>query len=983
MSPYLLIGFGLLFFMLVGGIGVAANRNLIPQKLIDHPLVFALSLAGYTGTWAISGALSIANQGGYLYLAYFFGTSALFIFSPLIIRPLYSITSAFQLSSLADLFSFRYKSQTAGAIIACFVIISVLPLMAIQVDKMAETAVYLNNPLNSIRYEQYKPWAWGFISFILLLSILLVPKKAQHKKNNGLVFGSACLSLFKLLAFLILGVVALFFVFDGPQSLETWLYSNPSRILQLNSSIISNNARTLIVIFFAGTLAFPHLFHLTFAEKPTRRVIDTASWAFPAYLLLISLPILPILWAAQANGVPNVDYLYALSLGFLTHSPWVLYLAYFCMLSAATTSLVVIAMSTSQMCINHLVLPNLSLPRQITLFQNLQLARRILIGSILLMTMLVLEWSKQLTILMNFSFAAFSAACQFLPGILALLYWPKGNRAGLILGLLAGFFCWLIAILLPMIHEDAFGLMPLLMKYFDLAPNSYFTIATTACLGVNMLVFWLVSHLTKMTEDEKYAAAICAQDSLSLPARQKLTAQSARQFIELLGLALGHEEARRIVEQAAGKLSIQPEETSPFILRLLRRQIEADLSGLYGPTIAHQIISKHLPVSGEATTNKDIRLIEQNLENHKHHLSGLAIEIDKLRRYHRQTIEALPIGVCTLGHDLEILQWNQLMADLTGQSPKALVGAHLSMVHEPWQQALRDFLHRTLAKEDKVPLSFDGHTRWFTFFKTRADAEQALFKENTFTIIIEEVTETVLLENEVLHSERLASIGRLAAGVAHEIGNPVTGIACLAQNLPLDSDAPAVKDTANMITEQTTRIRKILQALINFSHAGSSQQGNFTQAVNLHDCAEDAVHLLSLEDKTLTKTVTNAINPTLQVLGDPQRILQVFINLITNAVAASQEDPSIVLESQLQGKLVVLHITDNGEGIPENIQSKIFEPFFTTKLTGSGTGLGLSLVYSIIEEHKGNIRVVSPMNKDTQSGTCFSIKLPLYQHERL
>ncbi|MCY4045216.1 MAG: ATP-binding protein [Cellvibrionales bacterium] len=967
----------LLYFFFIIFCAIAAKRHWIPKHILNHPMTFALSLGGYTGTWAISGALSVANTDGYLFLSYFFGTAALFIFSPLMIKPLFHLTKRFRLGSLADLLSFRYKSSWAGLMVASFVVICILPLMAIQFDKLAETAVYITQPYPMpIDYNQSRPWAWFFCVAITATSLFFSYNQINHQsRENGLVFTTALQSLIKLVCFLLIGGIALFAIFDGPKALEGWLISNPSRIFQLNNSIISNNARTLIIIFFAAALAFPHLFHLTFVENPSKRAIDTASWAFPAYLLLISLPILPILWAAQTSGVRSADYLFALGIGKVLSSPWVVLAGFFCMLSAAATLLTVIAISASSMFANHLILPYLSQEKQIGLFNRIGLVKQGLIIALVFLSMMVLEASKQMPILINYSFAAFSAACQFLPGILALLYWPRGNRVGLVAGIIVGFICWFIAIVLPMVSEDAFGLMPFLIQFFSLAPNSYFTIATTACLGINMLVFGLVSFLIKQDAEESYFAALCSQDNLSLPIRYKIGLQKADDFIDKLSDAMGINRARQQVIQATNELGIDLSETRPFALRLLRRQIEANLSGFYGPTVSRQIISTHIPYIGVEQSHKDIRLIEQTLDANQKALSGLSLELDLLRRYHRNTIESLPIGVCTFGKDLEILLWNQHIETLSGQSKESLLGAHISEIQSPWKESVEQFLTSDEKTLRKVSLTFSDGPRWFNFFKTTQNLDADQFIADNQTVIIEETTETVMLENEVLHSERLASIGRLAAGVAHEIGNPVTGIACLAQNLVLDSDAPEIAEASTQITEQTERIKRILQILMNFSHAGHVED-DFLQPIALYNCVEDAIHLLSLENKAIKDQISNHIHKDIKVLGDAQRLLQVFINLLNNAIFASHASDPIILTSKETQTQVWVYVKDSGSGIDPAIHEKIFEPFFTTKETGQGTGLGLSLVYSIIEDHHGSIKVTSPIDQINNRGTCFTLELP-------
>src|SRR5690606_1721542 len=149
----------------------------------------------------------------------------------------------------------------------------------------------------------------------------------------------------------------------------------------------------------------------------------------------------------------------------------------------------------------------------------------------------------------------------------------------------------------------------------------------------------------------------------------------------------------------------------------------------------------------------------------------------------------------------------------------------------------------------------------------------------------------------------LASIGRLAAGVAHEIGNPVTGIACLAQNLKYDSDKPEVAITAKDIITQTQRITRIVQSLVNFSHTGSHRQDFIPVQVNLFACADDAIHLLSLDKQSPAHVIDNRIAPELDVAGDPQLLLQVFLNLLKNALdVVDTQTGRITLSSQRQAK---------------------------------------------------------------------------------
>src|SRR5690606_13584749 len=148
-------------------------------------------------------------------------------------------------------------------------------------------------------------------------------------------------------------------------------------------------------------------------------------------------------------------------------------------------------------------------------------------------------------------------------------------------------------------------------------------------------------------------------------------------------------------------------------------------------------------------------------------------------------------------------------------------------------------------------------------------------------ILLEDVTETQLLEQALVHSERLASVGRLAAGVAHEIGHPITGIACLAQNLRYDSDNPEILETAEQILSQPDRVSRIVQSLMSFSHTGNTKKSDF-QPVLLRDCAKEAINLLSLQKDRNQVVFINDISADAVIPGDVQRMIQVFINLLSN-----------------------------------------------------------------------------------------------------
>lgn len=166
---------------------------------------------------------------------------------------------------------------------------------------------------------------------------------------------------------------------------------------------------------------------------------------------------------------------------------------------------------------------------------------------------------------------------------------------------------------------------------------------------------------------------------------------------------------------------------------------------------------------------------------------------------------------------------------------------------------------------------------------------------------------------------------------------------------------------------------------MNFSRSGNHSQTSVHEPANIHRCIQEATNLLSLSDLSSDIEYQNDCDASLTVIGDEQRLVQVFINLLSNARDASPDGSVIKITGKVDGYSVIIDVSDQGSGIPQDQREHIFEPFYTTKDPNKGTGLGLSLVYSIIEEHYGQIQVISPADELTGKGTIVRLSLPAHQ----
>ena len=239
--------------------------------------------------------------------------------------------------------------------------------------------------------------------------------------------------------------------------------------------------------------------------------------------------------------------------------------------------------------------------------------------------------------------------------------------------------------------------------------------------------------------------------------------------------------------------------------------------------------------------------------------------------------------------------------------------------------------------------------------------------------IAKDITHRKQMLRQLLRADRLASLGQLSAGVAHEINNPLGLILGYTQLLIRgEPDQSGKIEDLRTIEKQTRNCKKIVEDLLNFAR----RTGAPKTRVNLQEAMEAVIGVIRKQlelDNILIKTHYNQSLPDLE--GDAEKLKQVFMNLLINARQAIHKDGriAVAIDFDTARSQAFVTVTDDGPGIPEAIQEKIFDPFFTTKPTGQGTGLGLSVSYGIIEDHGGAIEVAS----DEQTGTEFKIRLPL------
>jgi two-component system NtrC family sensor kinase len=347
-----------------------------------------------------------------------------------------------------------------------------------------------------------------------------------------------------------------------------------------------------------------------------------------------------------------------------------------------------------------------------------------------------------------------------------------------------------------------------------------------------------------------------------------------------------------------------------------------------------------------------------------------ARELERLKDYSENIIESLNVGVAVLDQNGRVIGWNRVLEETFGRKKAQVIGNSLLHVLGPGNFAAvfppdtqADY---HLLSEIRISLP-SGVQRIFDVAKTPL-LDNSLNPYGTI-VVFEDITEKIQMQQQLLTSEKLASIGLLSAGVAHEINTPLTGISSYVQMLQKKSTDAPFTQILQKIEVQTDRVSRIIKNLLNFSRNPSDLAFH---RVALMDTLQEILSLIDYKLKTMNIVLELALTPVKPIWAQGERLQQVCINIILNAIDAMPGGGSLRIELFETDADAVIRITDTGTGIKEQHLPHIFDPFFTTKGMGKGTGLGLSISYAIIKEHEGRIGVESAVGR----GTSFTIAIP-------
>jgi two-component system NtrC family sensor kinase len=352
-------------------------------------------------------------------------------------------------------------------------------------------------------------------------------------------------------------------------------------------------------------------------------------------------------------------------------------------------------------------------------------------------------------------------------------------------------------------------------------------------------------------------------------------------------------------------------------------------------------------------------------------------KVARSERDWEDTFRAITDGIAICDADFNVLRVNPALASIVETPQEALVGKRCFEIFSyctgptsascPHRHALQTG-EPTSIEVDDLQLKKTLHIFSFPIFDEGGEAKGTVHT-------VRDTTDDKALRLQLLQTEKLAAIGELVSGVAHELNNPLTSVMGYAQLLQAADVTPEIRDDLRTIYQEAQRSAKIIENLLTFARKETTEK----QYADVNQVLKDTLKLrsyqLTVDDVELSTELDQNLPWT---MAAPHQLQQVFLNLINNAHQAVMGSPgrrSLSLRTETDGNVIRILIIDNGPGIPEEHLGKIFDPFFTTKDVGQGTGLGLSIAFGIVQEHGGRIWAESEPN----IGTTFVVELPIVE----
>lgn len=997
----------------IASIGDRRAAKWIPGR--PRPFIYALSLAIYCTSWTFFGSVGLASERGLEFLAIYIGPVLVFMFGFPLLARIIKLAKAEKITSIADFLGARYGKSFAVASIATLIAtVGAIPYIALQLKAISGSV--------SLMVEHYTgspPSFDPFISDISLIVAMLLALFAtlfgtRHadatEHQNGLVLAVAVESIVKLVAFLAIGLLVTFVLFDGPGAMFDSFTASPAVGDAMGYGTSLGTWLVVTIISGFAIVMLPRQFYVMIVENRSESELRTATWVFPAYLVAINLFVLPIAFAGLSivGGATSSD-LYVLSVPLLKGQNTLAMVAFIGGLSAATAMVIVESVALSIMVSNDLVIP-IFVRRLVktksgdtedwsTIILNV---RRASIFVILFVAFLYYRESTNNARLASIGLMSFAAIAQFAPSFIGGLIWRRANARGAALGMTAGIVVWAYTLMLPTLASpDTAILSQGLFGIEALRPQALFGTAAEPLnhgvlwsLAINTLFFVFGSLSRASVPLERIQASIFVpRDASPMPSLRRFrTAITVNDLKDTISRYLGVERTERsfqTFEKDSGSKLVGKEQAGMDVIRFS----EQLLASAVGSSSARLILSL-LFKRGDNSAKDTFRLLDDATEALQHNRDLLQIALDQMEQ-----------GITVFDQDFRLICWNRQYRSLfdlpddmgqvgvsidrvlaylvargdIAQSSRLTTLDRLTNFGGPWQIELRT--SGRIIEMRSNPMPDGGVVATYTDISARVAADLALKRANeSLEQRVKSRTAELTRVNEELAQAQMfaeeANLGktRFLAAAGHDILQPLNAARLYCSSLIEKSGKANAGQAARNIESSLESVETILGAVLDISRldAGAMKPAETVFRLDglLRQIGTDFLPLAKAKNLDLV-----IVPSSLAINTDRNLFRRLIQNLVSNAIKYTRTG-RILVGVRRRGELVEIQVIDTGIGIASDKLGTVFNEF--TRLDdgmreAEGLGLGLSIVDRIARVLRLEIGIRSEKDK----GTRFSVILPV------
>jgi len=966
---YLLLLFSVAYF--------AERKEQQGRSVVSNPYVYSLSLAVYCTSWTFYGSVGKAANSGLSFLTTYIGPTLMAALWWIVLRKIVLLSKENRITTISDFISSRYgKSLGLSILVTIVAVVGITPYLGLQLKAIMTTFSLLSGRPEGSHFA-----GWSISLLLGIFAIIFGARRLDaSERHGGLVLAVAFESAIKLVAFLSVGFFVTYGLFNGFGDIFGRISQGPYALLMKigeGSPVSFLEWMSLTFLSMMAIMFLPRQFHVAVVENYSADHIKKAMWLFPLYLFLINIFVLPIAYGGLLLGdIPSTADYFVLSIPLHHGHPLLALFVFIGGFSAATAMVIVESVALSTMVMNSFVMPTFWDLRAFKDFSAvmLNIKRVVILGCVLLGYSFAVYIGDYYS-LVDIGLKSFEAVTIFAPSMLLGLYWKGGNKKGAIAGILAGFGIWIYTLLIPALMRAGIivpgGLMESVFNSRMLNPTALFGLegldrwshSLFWGLLLNLLCYVSVSIFTRQSDAETRQAIIFVDSYSPLQFSQTQRPVDIAEIEDILGQYIGPSEARDAVEGFLKRNNLDRGAVTSAGLQKLRQEAERILSGALGPSISTLIFQDRMVLTHEEAlrVSDSIQQISRSLRLSRQELAEANRQLAMLKEFSENIIESLPLGVATLDESLRVTYWNSGMEMITGVEKSDA----LSEEAKDLLKCLEPRLFNPGVQEGEVTCkrNFEPQIILKGYLSRLTGAQKG------YVLVLEDITEKKKIEEELFRATKHASVGRLAAGVAHEIGNPLASISSLVQELQTENGASFEQESLSTINTQVHRIARIVRNLGDFARLYPRQK----MPTDLRDILENTLNLVRYDKNFRKIDIRTDVESTPQLKIDPDQIQQVFLNLVLNARDAMPDGGNLDISIKRANGQVEMRFADTGQGIDAEVRDKVFDPFFSTKGPTKGTGLGLSICYSIIKDHGGTIEIDSEKGK----GTLFIIRIPV------